>query len=79
MFLKVRLPAQYFYTGDKFDDVMRLGMISPTEQLSSRVHIANNLISTSPVYIPVLVSIPVEIIQTYLLNICVHACRSYRI
>ena len=66
MFAKVHVPAQYFYTGDKFDDVMRLGIISPTEQLLSRVHIENTLISTSPVYIPVPVSIPVEIRRMYL-------------
>ena len=52
-------------------------MISPTEQLSLRVRIANTLISTSPVYIPVPVFIPVESRQTYLSNVCVHACGSY--
>ena len=53
------------------------GMILLTDQLLLRVYIANNIISTSSVSIPVPVSIPVEIRQTYLFNVCVQACGSY--
>ena len=56
---------------------MRLGIILPTEKLLLRAHIVNTLISTSPLYIPVPISIPVEIRQTYLPNVCVHTCESY--